>query len=174
MFRVHTRKVKDGCYHFRMARPPLYEWEGMEYSFEEKGADWYWALGIVATAAIIACILFNNFLLALVILAAASAVAVQAVKHPRVHHFAILEQGVAIDGTLYKYEDMLSFSVLEYLDPELPPALSLKTRKLLAPHLVIPIVGHDPQEIYEFFEAHIPEGRHDESFIDRVVDLLRL
>ncbi len=33
---------------------------------------------------------------------------------------------------------------------------------------------HDPVEIYDFFEAHIPEGKHDESVIDRIIDLMRL
>ena len=81
---------------------------------------------------------------------------------------------MAIDERLYPYEDLLSFSVLEYADESLPPSLSLKTRHILAPHLLIPIVGHDPVEIYEFFLEHVEEGRHDESVIDHVVDLLRL
>ena len=47
-----------------MARPPIFEWHGKEYASEEKSADWYWAIGIGAIAIIIACVLFNNFLLA--------------------------------------------------------------------------------------------------------------
>lgn len=157
-----------------MNRPPLYQWEGSEYAFEEKGADWYWAVGIIAVAAIIACILFNNLILALVIAAAALAASLQAAKHPRTHRFSITDRGLAIDDRLYLFEDMLSFSVLEYADESLPPSLSVKTRHFLAPHLLIPIVGYDPVEIYEFFSAHVAEGRHDESVFDHLVDLLRL
>ena len=157
-----------------MPRPPLYDWEGTEYSFEEKGADWYWALGIIAVAAIIACILFNNLILALLVGAAASAAALQAAKHPRTHHFAIYDRGLAIDDRLYLFEDMLSFSVLEYADETLPPSLSIKTKHFLAPHLLIPIDGHDPIEIYSFFLEHVEEGRHDESVVDHFVDMLRL
>jgi len=157
-----------------MPRPPLYEWEGTEYAFEEKGADWYWAVGIIAIAAIIAAILFNNIILALLIGAAALAVGVQAARHPRDHRFAIYDRGLAIDDRLYLFEDMLSFSVLEYADESLPPSLSIKTKHLLAPHLLIPIVGYDPVEIYSFFLEHVDEGRHDESVFDHLVDLLRL
>ncbi|HEX2792197.1 MAG TPA: hypothetical protein VHO23_00555 [Candidatus Paceibacterota bacterium] len=157
-----------------MARPPIYAWEGTEYSFEEKGADWYWALGIIAAAAIIACILFNNIILALVVGAGASTLALVAAKQPRVHRFAIYEEGLAIDERLYPYEDMLTFSVLEYADEALPPSLSVKTKHLLAPHLLIPIVGYDPVDIYEFFMERVEEGRHDESVIDRVIDMLKL
>jgi hypothetical protein len=157
-----------------MRRAPLFEWEGREYRFEEKSADWYWALGIVATAAAIACVLFGNILLALVITAGAAAIAVTAAKHARVHRFAIYEDGVTIDDNLYPFESMLHFSVLEYADETLPPSLSIKTKHFLAPHLLIPIVGHDPVEVYEYISHHLPEGRHDESVIDHLVELFRL
>lgn len=156
-----------------MARAPIYEWEGTEYAFEEKGADWYWALGIIAVAAIIACILFNNVILALLVLAASVAVALQAARHPRIHRFAVFDDGLTIDDRHYPFESMLSFSVLEYADETLPPSLSIKTRYFLAPHLLIPIATHDPLEIYEFFYHRVEEGRHEDSVIDRFVDLLR-
>ncbi len=157
-----------------MQRGVIFEWEGHEYAFEEKGADWYWALGIIATAAVIACILFNNFILALVVATGAVALALQAAKRPREHYFAITERGVIIDQTLYIYDDMLSFAVLEYADETMPPSLSIKTRHLLAPHLVIPIVNHDPVQIYEIFLAQVPEGKHHESVFDHLIEMLRL
>lgn len=157
-----------------MARDPLFAWEGREYRFEEKGADWYWALGIVATAAVIACMLLGNILLALVITVATVAICLAAAKTSRVHRFAIFEEGVAIDTTLYPFENMLHFSVLEYADETLPPSLSIKTKQFLAPHLLIPIVDHDPVEIYEFIAHFVPEGRHEESLLDRVVEMFRL
>ncbi len=156
-----------------MLRGVIFEWEGHEYSFEEKGGDWYWALGIIATAAAIACILFSNLILALVVAAGASALALEAAKRPREHYFAITDHGVVIDKNLYSYDDMLTFSVLEYADETMPPSLSIKTKHLLAPHLLIPIVNHDPVEIYEFFLPHVPEGRHDQSVFDHLISLLR-
>jgi len=157
-----------------MPRTPLFEWYGKEYVFEEKGADWYWALGIVALAAVVACILFNNILLALVVIAAASTLGLAAAKRPRTHHFTVFDTGIGIDNSLYLYADMVDFSVLEYIDPTLPPALSIKTNRILAPHILIPIVDHDPVEIYEYVSQHIPEGAHENSLIDRITSLLKL
>ena len=151
-----------------MARTPLFAWEGREYRFEDKSADWYWALGIIAS------VLFGNALLAIVIAAGAISVAIAAAKPTRVHRFAIYEDGVAIDNDLYPFENMLHFSVLEYIDETLPPSLSIKTKSFLAPHLLIPIVDHDPIDIYEFISFHLPEGRHDESIVDRLVELFRI
>lgn len=157
-----------------MARTVVFQWEGREYEFGERGADWYWALGIIATAAAVASILFGNILLALVIAAGAAATALRTARHPRVHRFSVLEDGLAIDDTLYVYEDMLHFSVLEYLDPALPPALSIKTRHILSPHILIPIVGHDPIAIYSYLSQHVPEGNHEHSILDRFIEFLRL
>ncbi|MDB5237088.1 MAG: hypothetical protein JWL88_190 [Parcubacteria group bacterium] len=157
-----------------MNRTALYEWYGKEYVFEEKGADWYWALGIIALAAIVACILFNSILLAFVVLAAASTLALSVAKHPRTHHFMIFDIGVGIDNSLYLYQDMVDFSILEYLDETFPPALSIKTNRILAPHILIPIVDHDPIEIYEYISLHLPEGMHENSVMDRLVSLLKL
>jgi len=157
-----------------MARTAVFQWEGKEYDFGEKNADWYWALGILATAAIVASVLFNNILLALVIAAGAGSIAIQAAKRVRVHRFTVFEEGIAINDDLFLFEDMLHFSVLEYLDPEFPPALSVKTRHILSPHLLIPIVGHDPLLIYTYVSQHVPEGNHEHSFLDRFIEFLRL
>lgn len=157
-----------------MARPPIFEWHGKEYASEEKSADWYWALGIITVAIVIACVIFNNVLLGLLAAAAAIAIALQAAKHPRIHRFAITETGVAIDMHFYPFEKMLHFSVLEYADESLPPSLSIKTKVLLAPHLLIPIVGYDPVDVYDYIAAHLPEGNHHESAIDRIIDLIGL
>ena len=157
-----------------MPRPPLFEWHGKEYASEEKSADWYWAIGIAAVAIIIACILFNNLLLALVVAAAAAAACLQAAKRPRIHRFTITEKGIGIDTHFYHFHDMLHFSVLEYLDESIPTALSIKTKHLLAPHLLIPIIGYDPLDVYDYIAAHLPEGKHDESAIDRIIEMMQL
>ena len=161
-------------YYSCMHDAPIFEWEGREYVFEEKSTDWYWALGIIATAVAIAAILFGNVLLALVVIAGAVTIALAAAKSPRVHRFGIYEIGIMIDETLYPYESMLHFSVLEYADETLPPSLSIKTKQFLAPHLLIPIVGHDPVEIYEYVLNHLPDGGHERSLMDGLVRLFRL
>ena len=158
-----------------MPRAPIFEWEGQQYAYEEKGADWYWALGIIATSAVVACILFSNVILALVVVAGSGSLAlIAAKKNPDSHYFAITDHGVVIDQSLYPYEEMLSFTVLEYADADTPPSLSIKTKHFLASHLLIPIHDYDPVDIYDFFVEHVPEGRHDRSVFDRLVGMLQL
>ena len=156
-----------------MARQPLFAWDGSEYSFDERGTDWYWALGILAAAAIATSVLFGNVLLALVIFAGAGTVGLQAAKRSRTHRFSIFEDGLAIDDRLYLYDDMRDFAILEFIDETQPPALSIKTNHVLAPHLLIPIHDYDPEVIYEYINLHIPEGTHVETILDRITALLR-
>jgi hypothetical protein len=157
-----------------MAQPPIFEWHGKEYASEEKSSEWYWAIGIAAAAIASACILFNNILLALLVITATATVFLQAAKRPRIHRFIITERGIGVDRHFYEFQDMLHFSVLEYLDETIPPALSIKTKHLLAPHLLIPIVGYDPLDVYDYVASHLPEGRHDESAMDRVIEMMQL
>ena len=156
-----------------MARTPLFQWEGREYAFEERGPDWYWALGIVSAAAALTSVLFGNYLLALVIVAGAVTVGLQAAKHRKTHIFSVFDDGIAIDDNLYLYEDMRDFAILEFIDPTQPPALSIKTNHVLSPHLMIPIHDHDPLDVYEYISRHLPEGEHHETLLDRLVAMLR-
>lgn len=162
------------CYDYAMPRDPLFTWEGQEYAFEDHGPDWYWALGIITVALFLTAILFSNILLALVILAGGATLGLQAAKHRRTHRFAIYEDGIAVDDSLYLYKDMRDFGILEYVDPTLPPALSIKTNHILAPHLLIPIHDYDPEEIYYYISEHLPEGEHEETLTDRIASFLRL
>jgi hypothetical protein len=144
------------------------EWEGREYDHSPKSADWYWALGIVAVAGTLASILFGNYLLAILIIIAAAALALHAAKVPPVHRFRLVDTGLAIGDELHPFERMLSFSVLEDVEGALPPLLSIKTESWLSPHLVIPLEGVDADAVYSYFLRHVDENEHTHSFTDLV------
>ncbi|HUQ30432.1 MAG TPA: hypothetical protein VM103_02840 [Candidatus Paceibacterota bacterium] len=151
-----------------MAREVLFAWEGKEYEHEPKTADWYWAVGILATAGVIASILFSNVLLALLILVATGAIALRAAKHPPTHSFELTHDGLIIGNDLHPFERMTSFSVLEDIEGKFPPVLSIKTESLFAPHLVIPLDGVDADGIYALFLDRVDEGEHHHTLPDLV------
>ena len=151
-----------------MSRDVLLEWEGKEYDHNPKSADWYWALGIIAAAAAIASILFSSYLLALLIIAAAAAIALHAAKQPPTHRFRLVEQGLVIGDEMHPFEKMISFSVLEDVEGELPPLLSIKNETWFAPHLVIPLEGVDADMVYEYFLQNVDESEHTHTFSDLV------
>ena len=151
-----------------MARDAIAEWEGREYDHNPKSADWYWALGIIAVAGGVASILFGNYLLAALIVIAAAALALHAAKEPPVHRFRLVEQGIVIGEELHPFERMISFTVLEDIEDEFPPMLSIKTDHWLSPHLVIPLAGVDADAVYAYFLKHVDEDEHKHTFSDLV------
>jgi len=151
-----------------MPRVALLEWDGKEYDHNPKSADWYWALGIIAVAGTIASILFGEYLLAFLIIVAAAVVALHATKHPPLHHFRLVEQGLIIGDELHPFERMLSFSILEDIENELPPLLSIKNESWLSPHLMIPLEGVDADMVYAYFLQHVDESEHSHTFVDLV------
>ncbi|HVB20271.1 MAG TPA: hypothetical protein VNF51_03285 [Candidatus Paceibacterota bacterium] len=151
-----------------MPRNALLEWEGREYDHNPKNADWYWALGIIAVAGTIAAVLFGNYLLALLIIVAASALALHVAKQPPLHRFRLIEQGIMIGDELHPFERMISFSVLEDIEGELPPMISIKNESWLSPHLIIPLAGVDVDMIYAYFIQHVEESEHTHTFTDLV------
>jgi hypothetical protein len=148
------------------------EWEGREYDHLPKSADWYWALGIIAAAAAVASVLFGNYLLAVLVVVAAATLALHAAKEPPLHHFSLVERGLLIGEELHSFENMISFSLLEDSEGELPPLLSIKNKTWLSPHLVIPLEGVDAEAVYLHFVQHVEEDEHKPTFVDLVATWL--
>ncbi len=152
----------------------IFEWHGSEYEHSEKGADWYWAVGVVATALIIAAILFGNYLFAFLVITAAAAIALHAAKHPPTHHFRLTDKGLVIDNDLHPFERMRSFTVFEYIDGNHPPMLSIKTDGWFHPHLVIPLHNVDADGVYAYLLTTVHEEDHEHTLSDLVAAWLKL
>jgi len=151
-----------------MSREAIFEWEGQEYDHNPKSADWYWALGIVAIAGAIAAALFGSYLIAVLVIIAAITIALHGAKHPPIHRFRVVEHGLVIGEELHPFEKMISFSVLEDIEGELPPLLSIKNDSWFSPHLMIPLEGVEADHVYAYFLHHVDEGKHQHTFTDLV------
>ena len=124
------------------------------------------------TTSAIAATLFGNYLLALLIVIAAAALALHGAKEPPIHRFQLVEQGIVIGEELHPFERMASFSVLEDVEGALPPMLSVKTENWLSPHLIIPLEGVDADAIYSYFLKNVDEEEHHHTLIDLVAGWL--
>lgn len=151
-----------------MAQSVLLEWEGREYDHNPKSADWYWALGIISVAGTIASLLFGNYLLAILIIIATLVLALHAAKQPTLHRFQLTEEGVWIGEEFHPFHAMTSFSVLEDVEGEYPPMISIKTNHWMSPHLIIPLEGVNPDSIYAYFLSQVTEETHAHTFADLV------
>jgi hypothetical protein len=155
-----------------MADSVVLRWQGHEHEHKPKGADWYWALGIVAAASTIASLLFQNYLLALLIIIASATLALSVAKHPPLHVFELSERGLTIGIDVYPFSNMHSFSVLEDIEGRLPPLLSIKNDSWISPHLLVPLEGVDVDFVYLYFLERVHETEHRHSLPHIVGSLL--
>ncbi len=151
-----------------MSHDAFLVWEGHEYDHNPKDSDWYWSMGILATAGTIAALLFENFVLAVLIVVAAGALGLHAAKRPPLHQFRLVEDGLVVGSDFHPFTQMLSFSVLEDVEGEYPPMLSIKTKSWLTPHLIIPLEGVDVDQVYTYFLAQVHEEPHYHTLSDVV------
>ncbi len=154
----------------RHPRAPI-EWEAHEYLHTEKTPDWYWALGLIAVAAAVAALMFNDVLFAIFILIAAFVLALFATRHPDKVRFAVTQRGVRINDVLYPYQTLDSFAVDE-LSPNHTPKLIIQSKKLLTPALIIPIEGVHADAVHHFMREFLPEEDHVEPLSHRVMEWL--
>jgi len=112
-------------------------WEAPEHNHIEKTHDWYWILGILAIAGSVASIIFGNVLFSIVIILGAMTMFITGNRHPRTIPFEVSLRGIRIENDLYPYSTLESF----YLDEEnIPgPQLIVKSKKMFAPLLIIPV-----------------------------------
>ena len=155
-----------------MARTALFEWEGKEYERLDRTPDWYWALGIIVLACAAAAVLFADYLFAVVIIAAGAAIALHAAKEPPLHRFRLLDDGLAVGEEFYAFNRMTSFCVLEDIEGEFPPLLSIHTEYWFAPHLHVPLAEVDADAVYAHFLTHVDESVHHPTFADVVATWL--
>jgi hypothetical protein len=76
----------------------------------------------------------------------------------------ITERGLTIGHDLYPFEEMESFSVLEDIEGQYPPVLSIKNDSWLTPHLTVPLDGVDADLVYAYLLTRIDEGVHKHTF----------
>jgi len=152
-----------------MENGPL-TWRTTERNIKTRKPDWYWVLGIFAAALSIASVLFGNILFAVVIITGAIALGFASTGAQSEYTVSLTSRGVLLDSTLFPYENIISFCVLEFEDED--PVLSLRTKSIFAPQLSIPLVGVDPYEIYDTLSLYIEEDIHEEGLFDRLVDFL--
>jgi hypothetical protein len=152
--------------------PQWLRWSAYEHEHLERGSDWFWALGIVAVCAALLSILFHNVLFAILILIAATTIAMQARRAPDIVEFELSNRGIRVDGTMHRFEDIIAFWVEDH-DVE-RPLLLVDTTKFMSPNLIIPIEDIDPHTVREFLRERIEERPMKEPVAHKILEFFGL
>ncbi len=136
---------------------------------EKKTPDWYWAVGIISVAIMIASILFNNILFAVFILIGTLTIFMYAKRDPDMIDIEITEEGVRAGRNVYPYSLLNSFFVDEQRDP---PHLLLKSSGITNQLILIPIIKVDPQKVYDILKLQLEEEKLSEPLAIQILERL--
>ncbi len=143
-------------------------WEAPEHRHIERSNDWYWILGILAGAGSIASIIFGNVLFGIVIILGALVMMLFAYRGPQTIPFEISKRGVRVANELHPFPTLESY----YLDEAHVhgPQLLIKSKKLFAQLLVLPIPETYVEEIELIMASRLPEEFIEESLSQHLLE----
>jgi hypothetical protein len=144
-------------------------WEAPEHTHPDKGGDWFLALGIVTVAVVIAAIIFDNFLFALLAGISGASIAVAASQPPRIIRYGVSVRGVLVENEVYPFANLRSYFINE--DDPRGPRLLLLSGKTLAPMLVMPIPEEYIDELDAMLAERLPEEFLEEPFFNKIMEL---
>lgn len=147
-----------------------FSWEALEYTHREKTADWFWALGIVGVAGTVAALIFNNLILALLVLVATFTIAVYAARHPERVRFEVGERGVTIGKTLYPYGSLDAYWLDDTGHPE-TATLIIRSKKFFMPYLSIPVRHDISHDLNRFLGERLRREEMSEPAAERILGL---
>ncbi len=150
--------------------PEKLEWEALEYPYREKTPDWFWALGIIATAATVTAVIFGNILFAVLIVIGSFTLAMYAARAPRRLTFRITDRGVTVGPELHPYSTLHCFWVEDREGTEHDRIL-LKSNKFFSPQISIPLGGTNPETARSLLLRYLKEEEHKEGFSSKVLEL---
>ncbi len=146
------------------------EWEALEHHHDPKSGDWFWVLGILTICGAVASVVFENILLALVILFGGTIVGILANRPPKMVNYLINQRGVKIDNSFYPYTTLDHYYIDEH--PMLGHQLLIKSQKMFMPLLILPLPEDDDdiEGIETIIAERIPEEHLEEPIANRVLE----
>lgn len=143
-------------------------WEALEHTHEEKGGDWFWALGIVTLGAAVASILFGNILLGIIIIISGTVMGLMSLREARVVPYAVTLRGVRVEDRLYPYSTLEAFFIDE--DNPTGPQLLVRSEKTFMPLLVIPLPEEYLDDIEDILANRLPEEHMEEPLANKILE----
>jgi hypothetical protein len=156
-----------------MTNGPALRWSAYEHDHIERGADWFLALGIVAVCVALTAIILHDIFFGLLVIAAATTLALLARTPPDLATFEVSERGIRVNGVLHRYDHVISFWV-ETEHHLGRPLLLVDTTKFLSPNLIIPIEDIDPSIVRSFLKEHTKEVPMKEPVAHKILEFLGL
>ncbi len=155
----------------RGPKTDIITWEAEEYVVRDKTAWWYVGLIVVGLVfgGISVWLQWWSFL-AVVILSVV-ALAIYAMRPPRVIRYSLSNKGVSEGDHLYAYSEFKSFGILKEGQHF---AIVLTPTKRFSPRLMVYFPEAQGEEIVDAFGERLPMEEAKLDFIDKLIKFLRI
>ena len=147
-------------------------WETKESRRESKGEGWYWTIATGGLFLVIVSILMKNFLLTAFVVFASVTVALEGARKPQILKYSIGARGARIGDKLYPYSSLDSFWIS--YDPPHKKEIVIKSKKILASHLAMPLGDIDPNSARNLLVCFLKEEKHEETMSEIIADIIGL
>ena len=151
--------------------PSKIKWLAPEYEFHEKTPEWYWALGIITAAMVLAAVVLRNFLFAVFAVLAGFSVGLYGARRPRMIIHEINSGGVSLGNRNFNYENIDHFWI--NYNPPTKKELILESKKTFSTHTVILLGDADPEQIRRYLLQYLKEKKIEESLVAVIARVLK-
>ncbi|MBX4209339.1 hypothetical protein KW799_01405 [Candidatus Parcubacteria bacterium] len=145
-----------------------FKWRTPEYIHKEKSPDWYWTVGIIASALVVTAVIFGDVLFGIVIAIGSFTLALFASRKPNMISVEMNEKGVTIGKMLYPFSSLEAFCVDEAHHHG--TRLVLKSKKALVPLVSIPVMGANPDDLRTFLAARLKEETFEQGLMQTIFE----
>ena len=136
--------------------PSKIKWGAPEYEFHEKTPEWYWALGIITAALVLAAVILHNFLFAVFAVLAGFSVGLYGTRRPRTILHEINSGGVSLGNKNFNYEHIDHFWI-NYNPPAKRAYLGIK-KNIFHPYRNL-AGQRRPEQIRRYLLQYLKEKR---------------
>ncbi len=140
----------------------LMEWYAPEHAHRPKSPLWFAALAAATTvAAGLQLIFYVNIIGAITLALAGGLIYYIAQQKPATMRYRIMMDGVALNNTLYHYQDLETFNVI--YEPGETKTVIFRSRRRLSPYLHMEIGDADPVDMRDILLEYLPEDQDMEE-----------
>jgi hypothetical protein len=151
-----------------------FAWETVAWEGRNRGPRWYLIMILIAAVGVIYAILVSNFLFAFLILLASIILIVAGNQEQKRILVQIGDAGVVVDGRLYEYKDLNTFSIIYH--PPQTKLLYIEPRGVMHPRVRLLLEEQNPVEIRSHLKQYLQENLvlQEEYLSDILARLLKI
>ena len=150
------------------AATTLFEWHAEEHEHRPKSPVWFAMIAATITILVSTLLfIFTNIMGAVTVALVGGLIYYIAQQEPSLIRYRIMLDGVALNDTMYHWEDLNTFNII--YEPDETKTIIFKSEKLFSPLILAEIGDADPLEIRDVLMEYLEE---DQELQEPLIDIV--